>query len=45
MHNRAIINAAKIAIKQTHVPKSLRAKIKLVANDSGIKVVKIKKNG
>lgn len=44
MHNKAIINAAKIAIKRTHVPKSLMGKIKIIVNDIGIKVVKIKKN-
>lgn len=45
MQNRAIINAAKIAIKQTHIPKSLRGKVKIVVDDEGIKLVKIKKNG
>lgn len=45
MHNRAIINAAKIAIKQAYMPKSLRGKIKVVVDDEGIKLIKIKKNG
>lgn len=42
MHNRAIINAAKIAIKHTHMPKSLRGKIEITVNNEGIKVIKIK---
>lgn len=45
MQNKAIINAAKIAIKQTYMPKSLRGKIKIVVNDEGIKLIKIKNNG
>lgn len=43
MQNKAIINAAKIAIEQTHIPKSLRGKIKVIVNDEGIKLIKIKK--
>jgi hypothetical protein len=42
MQNRAIINAAKIAIKQIHMPKSLRGKINVIVNNDGIKVIKIK---
>lgn len=43
MHNKAIINAAKIAIKKTHMPKSLRGKVEIVVDDKGIKLIKIKK--
>lgn len=44
MQNKAIINAAKVAIKKTQVPKSWRGKVKIVVVDEGIKLVKIKKN-
>ena len=43
MHNRAIINAAKIAIKQAYMPKSLRGKVKLIVTNKGIEIINIKK--
>lgn len=41
--NSAIIKAAKLTIKKTYIPKSLKGKIKIIVNNDGIKVIKLKK--